>query len=131
MHYNMVNEIMNAEMSVLKPELGMVGTMFVGTDRYAMVVTEVFNDKKIRVDYISDEEMNNICTAEGKNWDRLPWSVLVKDHVRVNDAHTGWEGRGKIYSYRKNKRWMPEGQGCWGTCSIHLGKAENYRDPNF
>ena len=127
----MVNEMMNAEMSVLTPELGMVGTMFVGTDRYAMVVTEVFNDKKIRVDYIENDEMSEIVTEENKKWDRLPWSVLVKNHVRANDSHKGWEGRGKIYTYRKNKRWMREGDDCWGTCSIHLGKADNYRDPSF
>ena len=131
MHYNMVNEMMNAEMSVLEPELGMVGTMFVGTDRYAMVVTEVFNKKKVRVDYIDDNEMQYIVQAEGKKWDRLPWCFIQANHVRTNDAHTGWEGRGKIYTYRRNLRWMPEGQGCWGICSIHLGKAENYRDPNF
>ena len=130
MHYNMVNEMMNAEMSVIKPELGMVGTMFVGSDRYARVVTEVFNDKKIRVDYLRDEEMPFVTTtADG--WDRLESNALVKNHVKVDDTHTKYTGFGIIYTYRKNKRWMQEKTDCWGTCSIHLGKAESYRDPNF
>ena len=131
MHYNMVNEMMNAKMSVLKPELGMVATMFVGTDRYAIVVTEVFNDKKIRVDYLEDSEMSNVATVEGKNWDRFPWTLLCSNHVTVNDSHNGYHGVGRVFTYRRNKRWMQEGHDCWVTCSIHLGKAENYRDPNF
>jgi len=116
-------------MSNTDPKVGMVATMFVGSDRYAMVVTEVFNNKKIKVTYIDHEDMNSIIVNENSS-DYLPDNVMNK-YASINDNRTGWEGVGSVYTYRKNKRWMPHGEDCWGTCSIHLGKAENYRDPNF
>ncbi len=129
MHYNLLNECMSCRMSNTDPKVGMVATMFVGSDRYAMVVTEVFNNKKIKVTYIDHEDMNSIIVNENSS-DYLPDNIMNK-YASINDNRTGWEGVGSVYTYRKNKRWMPQGEGCWGTCSIHLGKAENYRDPNF
>ena len=38
---------------------------------------------------------------------------------------------GKIYTYRKNKRWIREGKNMWETGAIHLGKADKFRDPDF
>lgn len=130
MHYNLLNECMSCEMSSTNPSVGMCATMFVGSDRYAMVVTEVINKKKIRVDYMEDSHYNEAKTTDENGADFVP---LCKMHVytQINDERTSIVPRGRIYTYRKNKRWMREGDDCWGTCSIHLGKADNYRDPSF
>lgn len=133
MHYNLLNECMNCQMSSTEPKVGMLATMFCGSDRYAMVVTEVINNKKIKIDYLYCSDFyltNNTYTDNKTKCDFLNDAELIK-FVMPNKNRTGWEGTGKIYTYRKNKRWMPFKSECWGTCSIHLGKAENYRDPSF
>ena len=130
MHYNMLNEVMNCKMSSTNPSVGMCATMFVGSDRYAMVVTEVLGKNKIRVDHMTDEDYNGEKYSDENDNDFIPIFNMHK-YARVNNTQTGFESSGKIYTYRKNKRWMPAGEGLWGTCSIHLGKAENYRDPNY
>ena len=108
----------------------MCATMFVGSDRYAMVVTEVINKKKIRVDHMIDDDYNGEKYSDQNGADFIPIFNMNK-YARVNDEQTGFESTGRIYTYRKNKRWMPAGSGLWETCSIHLGKADNYRDPSF
>lgn len=130
MHYNLLNECMSCEMSSTSPSVGMCATMFVGSDRYAMVVTEVINKKKIRVDHMTDEDYNGEKHSDQNGADFVPIFNMNK-YARVNDEHTGFESTGQIYTYRKNKRWMREGDDCWGTRSIHLGKADNYMDPSF
>ena len=130
MHYNLLNECMSCEMSSTNPSVGMCATMFVGSDRYAMVVTEVINKKKIRVDHMVDEDYNGEKHSDQNGADFVPIFNMNK-YARVNDEHTGFESTGQIYTYRKNKRWMREGDDCWGTRSIHLGKADNYMDPSF
>ena len=130
MHYNLLNECMNCEMSLTNPSVGMCATMFVGSDRYAMVVTEVINKKKIRIDHMADDDYNGEKYSDQNGTDFVPVFNMNK-YARVNDKQTGFESTGKIYTYRKNKRWMPAGKGLWDTCSIHLGKPENYRDPSF
>ena len=131
MHYNMVNEAMNAKMSSTKPVVGMLATMFVGSDRYAMVVTEVFNNKKIRVSHL-DPLDENAETYTDENGAEIIYGHMWTGHYTVvSDDKKSIVPTGKIYTYRKNYRWMPKGSDAWGTCSIHLGKAENYRDPDF
>ena len=130
MHYNMVNEVMSAEMSSTNPVVGMCATMFVGSDRYAMVVTEVINKKKIRVDHMNIEHYNGEKRKDDSGAEFIPLHKM-NAYAEVNDECTSIVPCGQIYTYRKNKRWMPAGSGLWETCSIHLGKADNYRDPNF
>ena len=130
MHYNLLNECMSCEMSSTNPSVGMCATMFVGSDRYAMVVTEVINKKKIRVDHRAGGDNKKEKHSDQNGADFVPIFNMNK-YARVNDEHTGFESTGQIYTYRKNKRWMREGDDCWGTRSIHLGKADNYMDPSF
>ena len=130
MHYNLLNECMSCEMSSTNPSVGMCATMFVGSDRYAMVVTEVINKKKIRVDHSARRINKKKKHSDQNGADFVPIFNMNK-YARVNDEHTGFESTGQIYTYRKNKRWMREGDDCWGTRSIHLGKADNYMDPSF
>lgn len=116
-HPNMINEVMSAKKSLITPVPGLAATMFVGSDRYAMVVTKVITPKKIEVSHVYSE--NEFVTHEN-GIQTMPSEILEK-----------YLDNGITYTYRKNKRWMPFGEGLWGTCSIHLGHAEDYRDPSF
>lgn len=118
LHPNMINEVMSAKCSLITPVPGLAATMFVGSDRYAMVVTKVITPKKIEVSHVYDGEKEFVTHKNGIQ--TMPEENLKK-----------YVDNGITYTYRKNKRWMPFGQGLWGTCSIHLGHAEDYRDPSF
>lgn len=131
---NKINEVMNCKASVKNDIVpGMGATMFVGSDRYAMVVTKVITPKKIMVAHLRDEDVDKLNTNEN-GIDILPKDIL-KFYFSQNETDN-W-GYPLSYHYsieytlRKNGRWMPKGKGMWETCSIHIGKAENYRDPSF
>ena len=127
MHYNMVNEAMNAKKSVINPEVRMGATMFVGSDRYAMVVTHVLSPKRIVVAHIFDCH-ENIFEKDENGIEWMPKDVM---NMYFNSDKPYNYHEGHVYTYRKNKRWMPLGDDMWGTGSIHVGHAENYRDPSF
>ena len=131
-HYNEVNETMNCQKSIKNQIIpGMGATMFVGSDRYAMVVTEVLSPKKIKVACIFDEHEQYIK----KNDDGI--DILPSEFIEVYKQFTPDEYGychlhvPRTYTLRKNGRWMPQGAGMWETSSIHIGHAENYRDPSF
>ena len=131
-HYNEVNEAMNCHKSIKNQIFpGMGATMFVGSDTYAMVVTEVISPKKIKVAHVLDSHEDKFVEDEN-GIQMLPKELLevymgfVPDkfgycHLQVP----------RTYTLRKNGRWMPQGEGMWGTSSVHIGHAENYRDPSF
>ena len=123
-HYNELNEVMNCKASVkddIRP--GMAATMFVGSDRYAMVVTSVHSPKHISVTWLENADMEKLVKED--NIEMLPESLLEKY------TNTLSMGSVREYTLRKNGRWMPKGEGLWGTCSLHIGHADNYRDPSF
>lgn len=62
---NEINELLNCKASI-KNDItpGMVATMFVGSDRYAMVVTKVLTPKKIMVAHLQDEDVDKLNTNE-------------------------------------------------------------------
>lgn len=131
-HINELNEVMSctkSEKSKLAP--GMCATKYVGSDRYPMVVIKVISPKTIRVSHIQDQDMDKIVMLNDIQY--LPHSI-IKKYVE-NDhpdqwGHYGYNA-GTTYTLRKNGRWMPKGDSMWGTCSIHVGHADNYRDPSF
>ena len=131
-HYNQVNEFMNGKIALTKDiEPGMVATMFCGSDRYAMVVTEVISPKTIKIAHMHDEFVNDIIYNKdgiGKVSD-----VIVNIYKGYEPDENGYCHFyvPQIYTLRKNGRWMPKGQNMWGTSSVMIGKAENYRDPEF
>ena len=131
-HYNQVNEFMNGKIALLKDiKPGMAATMFCGTDRYAMVVTEVISPKTIKVAHLqNDFEADLITDENGIMW--LPEILLdtYKSFVPDENGYCGFYVP-ITYTLRKNMRWMPKGQDMWGTSSVMIGKAENYRDPEF
>lgn len=122
MHYNQLNEFMNCHMTDDPIKPGSPATMYVGSDRYAMIVLEVKSPKRIIVAHMHDTD----------------YEVYLKDPESFNGAEAikkydkfGSYYKGTPYSLRKNGRWMPVGAGMWDTCSLHIGEAENYRDPSF
>jgi len=130
MHYNLVNESLYGKMSSTNPEVGMCATMFVGSDRWPYVVTEVFTNKKIRVAMMSTDDYDSEKIVNGRGEEFLP-SYLMRKYAKVSDDMKTIVPSGDIFTYRKNYRWMKEGSEMWGTGAIHLGKADEYRDPNF
>lgn len=130
-HPNEVNEVMNCKKSVKSAIVpGMGATMYVGSDRYAMVVVDVISDKKIKVTYL-DDDYDKLVEKDGIDY--LPEEYL--NHYREFGEYDPILGHshGLLHTYtlRKNGRWMPMGSEMWGTCSIHIGKANNYMDPSF
>jgi len=130
-HYNELNEAMNCSASVknnVKP--GMGATMFCGSDRYAMVVTEVLTPKKIKVAHVLDAHEDKFVDENGIDF--LPNELLEEYKKFVPDEYGYCSFYvPRTYTLRKNGRWMPQGNGMWETSSIHIGVAENYRDPSF
>ena len=135
-HPNEVNEVMNAKMSFTNPVVGLLGTMFVGTDRYAVMISEVINKKTVKVVKIFDEEWlkeNTNTIAEDMPDFITPYRAAryLAENGDFDVVDGKWEVKGTTYTLRKNGRWMPAGDSMWGTCSIHFGKADPYMDPNF
>ena len=133
-HYNQLNEAMNTSKFIMPGNVkaGMAATEFVGSDRYAMVVINVIGAKTIRVAHLRDEHESLLKTDEnGVQWlpDELLESYLKADVPNEFGYYNYFAGT--TYTFRKNNRWMPKGEGMWGTCSISIGYAENYRDPSF
>lgn len=126
-----INEVMSCEISKKDNiEIGMAATMYVGSDRYAMVITEILGPKKVRVAHMDHTDYEEIENYTEGNVQILRGTRMIK-YAKISDDGKRWEGTGKIYTLRKNGRWMAEGDGLWGTCSVHIGKADNYRDPSF
>ena len=119
---------MSCKASVTKPMVGLAATMFVGSDRYAMVVTDVLSDKKIMVTHMYDEDYK---TLNEKDAIQILDSSVMGKYTYLTEDRKHILPIGIVYSLRKNHRWIKEGQDLWGTGSIHLGHAENYLDPCF
>ena len=127
-HVNCLNEVMSCKASVTKPMVGLAATMFVGSDGYAMVVTDVLSDKKIMVTRMYDEDYE---TLNEKDAIQILDSSVMGKYTYLTEDRKHILPIGIVYSLRKNHRWLKEGQGLWETGSIHLGHAENYLDPCF
>ena len=130
-HYNEVNEVMNCKSSVKTNIVpGMGATMYVGSDRYAMVVTEVISPKKVKVAHLKDSHMDKLILKDGIH--NLPEEYLKEyENLTKDKFGCGSYYASDVYTLRKNGRWMKAGEGMWGTGSIHIGYADNYRDPSF
>ena len=79
---NELNEVMNCKSSAKNNIIpGMGATMFVGSDRYAMVVTEVITPKKIKVNHVMNGHMPEFKTNENGIM------ILPEDCLEVFAAH--------------------------------------------
>ena len=128
-HPNMLNEYMSCQASETENiKIGLCATRFVGSDRYAYVVTDILGPKKIRVTMMDDEDYKSLNFQ-----DKIQYLTpeQMRKYITLNEDHTKWQVEGCVYTYRKNHRWVVEKQDLWGTGAIHLGHAENYLDPSF
>ena len=126
-----INEVMNTKANE-NPEVGMGATRFVGSDRYAMVVVKVNSKKNVEIAHVPHDMEDKFVTDEYGIM-RLPDEYLNKiielGNKKMDFGKPYYAGI--PYSLRKNGRWLPKGEGLWGTCSVRFGYAENYMDPCF
>ena len=125
----MINEVISCNASEKNHlYVGLCGTKFVGSDRYAVVITEVISPKCVRVANMKDSDYNsNRPTDEYGN----EFIYDMSEYVRVNDERTKIEPVGNLFKLRKNGRWIIEGDGLWSGGGVHFGEADEYRDPSF
>ena len=128
---SMVNEVMTVQKSDNSNlYVGLAGTMFVGSDRYAVVITEVISQKEVRVaDMETIDYSSNIMIDENTREYIAPRNMIK--YARVNDERTAFQATGDIYKLRKNGRWIRKGHDLWETGAVHFGHADEYRDPSF
>ena len=108
------------------PLPGMLGTEYVGSDRYAVVCVSVISPKRITVAKLWDIDEDNIKNHPNIEIDdeNIMW---IKDMKKEKTYNT------QNWSLRKNKR----GHEYWKemnkdySSTIHWGEANPYRDPSF
>ena len=99
-HVNCLNEVMSCKASVTKPMVGLAATMFVGSDRYAMVVTDVLSDKKIMVTHMYDEDYK---TLNEKDAIQILDSSVMGKYTYLTEDKKHILPIGIVYSLRKNQ----------------------------
>lgn len=128
---NCVNEVISCSKNVLVPKVGMMGTYFVGSDRYAVVVGKVFTKRKIGIVTLYNEsDYLDTKTVDGiEYWNND--AALKYGTDLLHDYDPKRFLKESIYTLRKNGRWVEEGKGMWNCGAVHLGKADAYTDPYF
>lgn len=130
-HPNIINEAMNVNKSrQTKLYVGMCGTQYVGSDRYAVVITEIVSPKCVRVTHMNRNDYDNNRLIDENDNEYLDPRVMT-NYAKVNRERTGFEISGKLFKLRKNNRWIEEGNSLWSTGAVHFGEADEYRDPSF
>lgn len=108
------------------PKPGMMGTEYVGSDRYAVVCVENLTPKRILLKRLHNLDEDNIYTHS---------SITVSDEgiMWYEDFYKIKEKECEVYSKRKDGSWrkvIKTGQ--YGYSSpIFFGVAHPYRDPSF
>ena len=116
-----INEVMNTRVDET-PKVGMPATIFVGSDRYAMIVLEVLSPKRAIITHMQDDDYDEY----EKNPEAFDGEAVIEKYKSIEPQCKGME-----YTLRKNGRWLPKGSGLWDTSSARFGAAENYMDPCF
>jgi len=125
---------LNKTNSNIEPKVGMLATMRVGGDRYAMVIVRVLTKNRIICFNLYDLDNADIKTINGiqyynKDVERIYYKNtlhLSNDQDMYNDfinEHT--------YTKRHNGTWREINHGIHDGCSLVLGVGENYFDPDF
>ena len=127
----MLNESMHCSKSQKNNlYIGLCGTQFVGSDRYAIVITEIISPKCVRVTRVHDADYSNNIKQDKDGNDYLEASIM-KNYITIDDERISFKPSGKLFKLRKNGRWIQEGNGLWTTGSVHFGEADEYLDPSF
>lgn len=128
---SMIGEVMSVQKSDNSNlYVGLCGTQFVGSDRYAVVITEIISPKSVRVVNMLDIDYSSNRPLDENGNEYIPVKNMSK-YARVNSEKTGFEAKGSVFKLRKNGRWIQEGNSLWSTGGVHFGKADEYRDPSF
>lgn len=147
-HPNQLNEAMSCHMSIM-PTPGMLGTYFVGSDRYEVVCAKVLSPKRVIVLDIHDPKKKIVDGIEYYDGDieqflkdNMP--SLDKEYARAKkygyskeDAEADYVFNMKrfehdsYFSLRKGGRWLHKGANRFSTGAVHFGHAERYLDPSF
>ena len=108
------------------PQVGMLGTEYSGSDRYAVVCLSVNSPKRITVGKLSNIDENTVENHPNIEIDDngIMWLKNIADEPTYSI---------ETWSFRTNKRgrqvWKEMGKD--GSSYIHWGKANPYRDPDF
>lgn len=145
-HYNQLNEAMNCRMSITPENVvpGMMATMYVGSDRYKKIVVAHPTKNTIIVEWYDEEIHGPVAVHDGVEFAN-PANFEERDkfyNERCKAKDKGYGATeeelakttytlGSTFSWRRNNRWMPKGSGMWETGAIHVGKGDEYRDPDF
>ena len=123
MRAHLIGEFMGCESKEVNPAPGIAVTYFIGSDRYPYVITSVISPKKICIARMADEDYNNnLITDEENDYQYLAMRDLLPYITNAND---------KVYTKRRNGRWVQEGAGQWSPGGISIGHADHYLDPCF
>lgn len=111
-----------------RPEPGMLGTEYVGSDRYAVVCISIDSPKRITVGSLSNIDEN----TDIKNYHNIEIDeegvMRLKNLVAEKVYNTSkWSLR---TDKKGNQGWREMGSS-QRSASIHWGIADPYRDPSF
>jgi hypothetical protein len=113
---------MSATTTTVTPSVGTLATEGVGSDCYPCMVTAV-NPSGTKI------------VVNGVHYELAPGANAYQDWCSANNGtliiHGPVEGRGNVYTLRKNGRWVRQGSPMRGGSSISLGDARYHQDPHF
>lgn len=118
---------------VILPVVGSLGTMYVGSDSYIVVCTNVISNKKVVLRHIYSLDKTKDVVTDEYGYEYLTpeaYDNFIKERyvgVRMNETEEGIH-----YSLRKNGVWYPKGQKIYpGCCGVRFGHGVEYSDPSF
>lgn len=116
------------EQEIILPVKKMVGTVFYGSDRYVVVCTNVYSNKKCSIVILYRIEENNYKEYVKTDKDGIEY---LKDEF-YDKFMNEYEIEKINYSLRKNGVWYPIGNPIQSGCGgIRFGYAMPYQDPSF
>lgn len=122
--FNGTNSLVNGLMVGGKqkvPELGMGATILMWTDRHAATVTAI-----VKRDKHGYPEMIEIKEDVSHRTDKNGMSESQEYAFEANP-----EARARLFSLRKNGRWIEVGQAMKGGQAIAIGFRDEYHDYSF
>ena len=114
-----------SEKTVILPVRGMVGTLYAGSDRYAVCCNVVWSNKKVGLVRIFD------ITEDNK--DKYVYEKDGAEYLTDEAFNKFVHGIDTLpYSLRKNGTWHTVGSKTEpGCCSVTFGHAYPHLDPDF
>lgn len=116
----------------ITPKVGMLATMYVGGDRYAMIIVKVLTKNRIvcfNLYELKDFEIKTINGIQYYNGD--PELIYYKNISHLNDDMYNDFINEHTYTKRHNGTWREINHGIHDGCGLTLGIGENYFDPDF